>query len=185
MATPTALPSSFTAGDVLTAANMNLLRGAFRILQVVSTTKDDTFSASLASGASTAITGLSATIAPTSTSSNILVLCNISGTANVDGAAIYMTLYRGVTAIGVGASPGSRQAVTSAIGSTLTGAATNAGTAIYLDSPATTSATTYSVNISHSSGVTRTVYVNRSEVDTNNSSFTRSVSTITVLEVSA
>ena len=34
MATPTALPASFTAGDVLTAANLNLLRGAFRIVQV-------------------------------------------------------------------------------------------------------------------------------------------------------
>jgi hypothetical protein len=36
MATPTALPTAFVAADVLTAANMNLLRGAFRVLQVVS-----------------------------------------------------------------------------------------------------------------------------------------------------
>ena len=37
MATPTNLPSTFVAGDVLTAANMNLLRGAFRIMQVKNT----------------------------------------------------------------------------------------------------------------------------------------------------
>ena len=44
MATPTTLPASFTAGQVLTAAQMNDLRGAFRVLQVVQATKANTFS---------------------------------------------------------------------------------------------------------------------------------------------
>ena len=35
MATPTALPSTFVANTVLPAADLNLLRGAFRVLQVV------------------------------------------------------------------------------------------------------------------------------------------------------
>jgi len=34
MATPTSLPASFTSGQVLTAAQMNNLRGGFRVLQV-------------------------------------------------------------------------------------------------------------------------------------------------------
>ena len=35
MATPTNLPASFVAGAILTAAQQNDLRGAFRVLQVV------------------------------------------------------------------------------------------------------------------------------------------------------
>jgi hypothetical protein len=35
MATPTNLPATQTTGNVLTAAYMNDLRGAFRVLQVV------------------------------------------------------------------------------------------------------------------------------------------------------
>ena len=46
MATPTTLPATFVAGNVLTAAQMNDLRGAFRVLQIVSTTKTDTFTTS-------------------------------------------------------------------------------------------------------------------------------------------
>ena len=35
MPTPTALPSTFTANTVLPAASLNLLRGGFRVLQVI------------------------------------------------------------------------------------------------------------------------------------------------------
>jgi hypothetical protein len=38
MAAVTPLPATFVSGDVLTAAQMNDLRGAFRVLQVVSAT---------------------------------------------------------------------------------------------------------------------------------------------------
>jgi hypothetical protein len=38
MATPTTLPASFVAGSILTAAELNDLRGAFRVLQVVNAT---------------------------------------------------------------------------------------------------------------------------------------------------
>ena len=48
------------------------------VVQVKSTTKDDTFSASVADGANTAITGLSVSITPTSASNKILVLCNVN-----------------------------------------------------------------------------------------------------------
>jgi hypothetical protein len=184
MATPTTLPASFTAGQVLTAAQMNDLRGAFRILQVVSTTKSDTFSASVATGANTAITGLSVSITPSSANSKILVFCNANGSVELD-TGVLITLFRGATAIGVGASPGSRQAITSALGSPASTDFILSTTAVLLDSPATTSATTYSANISHQSGITRTVYVNRSSSDTNASANARAISTITVMEISA
>jgi hypothetical protein len=71
MATPTSLPATFVAGNVLTAAQMNDLRGAFRILQVVRATD-----ATLRS--TTSLTpvdaNISVTITPTSTSSTLLIL---------------------------------------------------------------------------------------------------------------
>ena len=70
MATPTSLPATFVAGNVLTAAQMNDLRGAFRILQVVRATD-----ATLRS--TTSLTpvdaNISVTITPTSTSSTLLI----------------------------------------------------------------------------------------------------------------
>jgi hypothetical protein len=50
-----------------------------------------------------------------------------------------------------------------------------------LDSPATTSATTYKVQIRNVSG--GTAYVNRQVTDTDSTSFNRTASTITVMEV--
>ena len=99
MATPTALPASFTAGDVLTAANMNLLRGAFRILQVVSTTKDDTFTSS--STTFTDVTGVSVSITPSSTNSKVLVILSFNACNNVGTAAMHYRLDRAGTAIAV------------------------------------------------------------------------------------
>jgi hypothetical protein len=66
MATPTSLPASFTTGAVLTAAQMNDLRGAFRVLQVL---QGNTTSQVANSGTSYIDTGASVTITPSSTSS--------------------------------------------------------------------------------------------------------------------
>lgn len=82
MATPTTLPAAFVSGDILTAAQMNNLRGAFRILQVVQGTTS--------TGATTASvtwvdTTLTATITPSSTSSLILIMT--SSLAYTDAAS--------------------------------------------------------------------------------------------------
>jgi hypothetical protein len=70
MATPTNLPASFASGSTLSAATMNNLRGAFRILQVV----HGTTATQVANNTTTFVdTGLTATITPQSTSSKILV----------------------------------------------------------------------------------------------------------------
>jgi hypothetical protein len=186
MATPTTLPATFVAGNVLTAQQMNDLRGAFRILQVVTTTKDDTFSASVASGANTAVTGLSVSITPTATSSQVLVVASVPvSISGADNHGVYFTLFRGATAIGVGASPSSRQAVTSGTSAILNNFTMNMGNITYLDSPATTSATTYSINVSHTASTTRTIYVNRTVSDTDNDDYGRTIATITAFEVSA
>ena len=75
MATPTTLPATFVSGAVLTAAQQNDLRGAFRVLQVV--TEQTTIETT--SNSSTFIaTTLTATITPSSTSSKILIIVSHS-----------------------------------------------------------------------------------------------------------
>ena len=158
-------------------------------VQVLSTAKTDTFSASVATGANTAITGLSVTITPRSASSKILVTYMVNGSLDLAGGAsgangIITILKRGATSIGIGDAAGSRQQITSAMGGGIFSAAVaNLSGMTFLDSPATTSATTYSIYISHTSSATQTVYVNRSGTDTNANTYFRSISSITVMEV--
>jgi len=191
MATPTSLPATFVAGNVLTAAQMNDLRGAFRILQVVSTTKTDTFSASVAVGAVTDVTGLSATITPSAASSKILVMTSVHGANSQSNvyAGLTVVLKRDSTQISIGDAASNRfRATASNLPLLSSSAASMSNVAFnYLDSPNTTSATTYQIEIANAiiSGVTATLYVNRSSADDNFSYVPRPTSTITVMEVSA
>jgi hypothetical protein len=160
MATPTNLPAAQTSGNVLTAAYVNDLRGAFRILQVISATTTST--ASTTSG-TFATTNLTASITPQSTSSKIAIYSSSfiwNPTANTEAA---LRLARGATQL--------------YLNFPLTSAANNYGfvwSCIYLDSPATTSSTTYTVEFRRVSGAgTITAQVNNGE------------SSIILLEVSA
>jgi len=142
MATPTNLPSSFVAGEILTAANMNLLRGGFRVLQVVFGSIATPVSSSTTALADT---GLTATITPQFNTSKILVLVAQNGGDKSSGNAanaIKLVLLRGATTI---------QQITNSAG--FTGSAVNIRLATlataYLDSPATTSATTYKTQFSN------------------------------------
>jgi len=187
MATPTSLPATFTSGQVLTAAQMNDLRGAFRILQVASTTKTDTYSASVAGTSfSSNVTGLEVTITPSATSSKILVCAVVQAAQDTNYSYMAFRLMRDATPVGIGDSAGSRSQV-SAVG----GANAHDGndianmTTVLLDSPNTTSAVTYGVQVHNRGSTTRTLYVNRSSIDADTVALGRPVSSITVLEVSA
>ncbi len=165
MATPTSLPATFVAGDVLTAAQMNNLRGAFRVLQVVNAT----YGTQTASSSSTyADTGLTATITPSSTSSKILVLVNQAGCGKDTGNTyLKLKLLRGATDIAFFEQYG---AFTNNTGFNSIGSCSTS----YLDSPATTSATTYKTQFSSNNNVANVF------VQTNSS-----LSTITLMEISA
>ena len=149
------------------------------ILQVVQTVKTDTFS--LTSTADFAdITGLSVNITPSSTSSKILVMLYlVVGSGNIPTTRIM----RDSTAIGIGDAAGDRIQCTTGGYSIPNNYLSGAGTAVFLDSPSTTSQITYKAQLSpeHSS---HTVYINRSPNDTDNYQGYRSISTITVMEVS-
>jgi len=162
-----------------------------KILQVVSTTKTDTFSASVAVGAVTDVTGLSATITPSAASSKILVVASVHGgnTATNVYAGLTVVLKRDSTQISIGDAASNRLRTTASslpLSSSSTSSMSNV-TFNYLDSPSTTSATTYQIEIANSviSGTTNTLYVNRSSSDPDFNYVPRPTSTITVMEVSA
>ena len=148
-----------------------------KILQVVSTTKTNTWSGT--TGSWQDITGFSVSITPSSTSSKVLVNVHING-SNGDLAAF--RLMRDSTAIGIGDSGGgSRQQGT--IGPMSFSRDSNrcfAASMMFLDSPSTISATTYKLQtFCHSS----TNYINRTNSDTDANYNSRPISTITVMEI--
>jgi hypothetical protein len=152
-------------------------------VQVISTAKTDTFTTT--STTDVAITGLAATITPTNSNNKVLVIINIgaSGTTNAD-YSVYFSLYRNASLVtgAAGATAGSRKVCSSA--SRNSSAARWQSTSImFIDSPATTSATTYACYASmEASG--GTACINRSGTDTDSAQFPRSISTITVMEIS-
>lgn len=167
MATPTNLPASFTNGAVLTATQMNDLRGAFRILQVVSANADALV---LNSTTTYADTGLSATITPQSTSSKILVFVNQTGcgkTAGNTASTLQLRLLRASTEIAVFEAAGGYT------GTSVDNYIGGCGTT-YLDSPATTSAITYKTQLRNTTAAFAVF-----------AQSTSSRSTITLMEVSA
>ena len=151
---------------------------------VVQTARTDTFSASVATGAFSA-DAISATITPTLSSSKVLVIVSLNGVVTTVG--LRTRLYRGGSVSDfIGDSAGSRVRTTT--GSETTTARANEInniSFIYLDSPATTSATTYSVRLGHDSSATQTVYMNRATDDADGVARSRPASSITLIEVAA
>ena len=158
------------------ASSWGTVPPAGTILQVQSTTLTTGYTASNASW--TDITGLSVSITPKLDTSKILILASINITASNDHRS---RLMRGSTPIAVGTGQASSQSqMTFGFHYNSAGAFVETRSMNFLDSPATTSATTYKIQAEGTSAV----FVNRSSTDTDNSSFGRSVSTITVMEVS-
>lgn len=165
MATPTNLPSAFVAGDILTAANMNLIRGGFRVLQVVTAT---TSTEKTHNTTSYTTTNLTASITPQFDTSTILVLAFVNGT--VKGAentanALNLEIVRGATQIQQVLSLHETNTSLLVVGTCFMQV---------MDTPATTSATTYTVNGKNS--------VNTSTVATQ---FQNTKSVILLAEISA
>lgn len=153
-----------------------------QIMQVLSTTKTDTFSHSTSSF--TDVTGLSQAITPADNTNKVLVVASISVGVNtgVDNAC-FIKLLRDSTDLGNGASDGANRVECMASAVTLNTNAIQTITVHYLDSPATSSAVTYKIQIAASNS--GDVYVNRSHSDSDATSIPRCSSTITVMEVRA
>jgi hypothetical protein len=153
---------SLTTGVTGTLPASSLPTGS--VLQVVNA---DTSTTTSTTSASFVTANLSVSITPSSSTSKILIL--VSGTIFIN--TFYsgiLTVYRGTTSgTNLGNATWGMQAVYGA------GVTTGGASVSYLDSPATTSATTYTVAIAAESGATTTFNPNGQK------------STITLLEIAA
>lgn len=148
------------------------------VLQVVQTTKTDSFSTISTSYT----TFISVSITPISSSSKILVTFGTNGGTAGDVAHGYLAIFRGATQLFQADTAGSRRGATSVINTATQQQLYYGGT--FLDSPATTSSTTYTIQVLSSNGTT--IYLNRSGRDNDALAFDgRSVSSITVMEIAA
>ena len=177
-------PSSSANTRVLTLPDTgNLTLGKTGILQVVQTVKTDAFTTT--SSSLVDVTGMNATITPSSTSSKILVQVHIGISGGAQYSYAHYVLLRGSTQIGIG---------TGATGSNQTNIsfATNwntpneyighAASFQFLDSPSTTSATTYKLQVK-SGYASKALYVNRVHASYDETYNAKTASTFTVMEV--
>ena len=152
------------------------------VIQVVQSILTTTASVS---GSTWQATGLTATITPRSATNNILVSISCGAVGSGAQTTIGFEIYRGATAVGIGSVVGSRIATGFRMN---TPADTNhcGGVSFdYLDSPATTSATVYSLYWQPSA--TQTGYLNRNGAYANSGEIynSTSASTIILYEVAA
>jgi hypothetical protein len=150
------------------------------VLQVVSTTKTDTFSTT--SSTYNDLTGLSATITPQSTGSKILIMYNYESNATETSNQLMSRLMRDSTPIAVGDSAGSRTPATTGMNGQSTASVMQVNFGQFLDSPGTTSAVTYKIQVRCTVNG-QTAYVGRTITDSDTANYSRTPSTITLIEV--
>ena len=181
------VPTSGIAASAIDSGTLAIARGGTggtggggKIGQVLSTTKLDPFATT--SGSLVDITGMTVDITPSAASSKILVLVSLNVGRDNNNTGFPLKLLRDTTEIGSGTAAGSRQ----------TGLADFAGRyeytqrsyiVNYLDSPSTTSATTYKLQTISRDG--SEIAVNSASDDVDAAYTTRTSSTITVMEVLA
>ena len=175
------LPDGIVDTDMLASNAITQAKlPAGTVLQVVSTTKTDTFSTS--STSYTDITGMSVSITPTSASSKIFINVDVHGVGNTD-TQIYIEILRTSdnNSVCIGDTAGTR--VRSSLGSGYflqTNDVRHQGIN-FLDSPNTTSTFNYKLRTrTQGSG---TIFVNRAAGDDANTTSGRFPSTITVMEI--
>ena len=151
--------------------------GGGKILQVVQATKTDTASVT----GTTFSSVFTASITPSATTSKVLVMAMIH-CGQAASQAVLLRLTKSGSTLLQGDAAGNRTRIT---GQSYTNQAGGIqGTPInYLDSPSSTSALTYEIEMASSS--TGAVYLNRSATDTDTAAFSRAASTIILMEVGA
>jgi hypothetical protein len=173
--------SAGSSGTVITTGSPQ----SQSVIQVVSATKTDTFSTTSTSYVD--VTGLSVSITPTSSSSRILITYTINVGYDLN-RGLAVQLVRDSTAICIGDAAGSRNRASNFTGQDPEGTYATRNIIClnnnFLDSPPTTSATTYKLQmgaITETDGTT--IYVNRTSADSNEAGISRVASTITVMEI--
>ena len=152
-----------------------------KVLQVVTTETANQFSTT--SNTMTDCTPMTVNITPSATSSKVLVLVNM----NLGGSADNRTgvaLRRGSTDIFQGADSSNRQGATTASQYAEDNSIYNVAFQ-YLDSPSSTSALTYHIQVSAQSAGSETMYLNRTGTNADQQYTKQTRSSITVMEIGA
>jgi len=166
------------SGETITVPSGVTMTGMGKVLQVVQTLKTDTFSTS-GTNSFEDVTGMSVNITPTSASNKIFVMVNLGCVSTSTANTAHFRLLRDATVVGVGDTAGSRISSNAADFNDANDA--NVVSFNLLDSPSTTSQITYKIQIYPNAAS----YVNRMATDSDNDVYTRSSSTITVMEIGA
>jgi len=155
------------------------------LIAVKDVLKTDTFSSSVSAGASVAVTGLSITHTMQSPTNKLIITAYFGAAANTAGRGnVGLAIQDGSTFIGRGDAASDRARI-SAGG--IVGPVENfivtmpSVTFVYL--PGDTVAHTYSVRAVNVRNDTQTIFVNRSEIDSDSATFSRTTSGLVIQEV--
>ena len=168
--------------DTITPNTVAVIDAPWKVLQVVHTSVTAaTFSTTSTSAVD--LTGMTVDITPAATSSKILLMAVVNFDMSDTNVFAGFTALRDSTAIdnGIGTGVGSRIAC-AAWGNSHNNQTMSSVTMTFLDAPSSTSAITYKIQVDIDNG---TFYLNRSTTDSDNSSFGRTISTLTAMEVGA
>jgi hypothetical protein len=142
---------------------------------------------STAAGADFAVTNLSITHEVADSSNTLIISVFLGAAANSNGRSnVGLAVNDGTSLIVVGDADGSRTRVTSGGYGQTTGATfgTNNLAATFVHTPGAGSKT-YTVRAINIDATTRTIFINRAELDTNDASYHRSASALVIQEVRA
>jgi hypothetical protein len=177
--------STIKTNAIQTVAGKPILNSTGSILQVVQTIKTDTFY-SATSETWYDVTGMSATITPSSTSNKVLVEFNLGKVCGLNNNA-FRIMRNGSLMPGAGDAAGSRQqAHFTDSNQGRDGNHTGSLSYTYLDSPASTSAVTYQLQVRAEAYTSQGFGLNRSYNDNDGTAGynSRCSSTVILMEIS-
>lgn len=171
---------------VIDVASGSQLTQPGMVLGVESVIKTDTQSSSVAGGATVTISGLSINYAVSNASNKLLIMAQVGVSGHSElRSRTGLAIADDGTLVGVGTGVGSRTA-------TATGGRTTVNTSDqvvtshfvqFVHTPGNTATHTYTAEAVNVFASTSTLYINRSENDTDNNSFPRGSSVLTIMEI--
>ena len=170
------------AGSV-TAATLASGAGG-KVLQVVSTTKTDTFEHSNLAESTYSNAAMSLNITPSNSSNKILIRVKATVSTFVADTRISMGIFKDSSILVQGDASGSKTRATTETYQDIQASAETIS-AEYLDTAGGTSQITYDIRFMHSQGSGANLYLNRSGLDHNSIGYYRTVSTMTAMEIAA
>ena len=178
----TSLPAANLTGTLpaIDGSNLTGVSGG-KVLQVLQTVKTDT--ATIASTTYADILGLSQAITPSATSSKILVSAQLS-ISSVSGVGGHFRFMRDTTAIGIGDAAGSRTRATWGSRDIVNPSESKNVFIQFLDSPSSTSSTTYKIQW-RCQNASYAQWIGRTSDDSDNATYGRYMTNITVMEIGA